>query len=89
MWNTAAAHLAHIPAERKSMVRSVMFAAASAALGLAPIAGAKAAELKVLAGGSMTDSLHEIGPQFERAAGHKLVHENRRDCCSPAERPCE
>jgi hypothetical protein len=54
------------------MVRRFMFAAASAALlTLAPIAGA--AELKVLAGGSMTDSLHEIGPQFERATGHKLV----------------
>jgi hypothetical protein len=35
------------------MVRRFMFAAASAALTLAPIAGAKAAELKVLAGGSM------------------------------------
>jgi ABC-type molybdate transport system substrate-binding protein len=56
------------------MVRRFMFAAASAALVmLAPIAGAKAAELKVLAGGSMTDSLREIGPQFERATGHELV----------------
>jgi molybdate transport system substrate-binding protein len=56
------------------MVRSFMFAATSAAiLTLAPIAGTKAAELKVLAGGSMTDSLREIGPQFERATGHKLV----------------
>jgi hypothetical protein len=36
------------------MVRRFMFAAASAALlTLAPIAGAKAVELKVLAGGSM------------------------------------
>jgi len=32
-----------------------------------------AAELKVLAGGSMTGPLNEIGPQFERASGHKLV----------------
>jgi molybdate transport system substrate-binding protein len=56
------------------MVRNFMFAAASAALlTLAPIADAKAAELKVLAGGSMTDSLREIGPQFERATGYKLV----------------
>jgi molybdate transport system substrate-binding protein len=34
---------------------------------------AKAAELKVLAGGSMTGPLNELGPQFERATGHKLV----------------
>src|SRR5262249_62132043 len=31
-----------------------------------------AAELKVLAGGSMTASLKELGPRFERATGHKL-----------------
>jgi molybdate transport system substrate-binding protein len=43
------------------------------AMVLAPIAGAKAAELKVLAGGSMTASLKELGPQFERATGHKLA----------------
>jgi len=40
------------------------------AMALAPAAGA--AELKVLAGGSMTASLKELGPQFERASGHKL-----------------
>ncbi len=48
----------------------------AAALGLAmamsPIAAAKAAELKVLAGGSMTASLKELGPRFEKATGHKL-----------------
>src|ERR1019366_1703433 len=43
------------------------------ALGLSPIAGLKAAELKVLAGGSMTGSLNELGPQFERAPGPKLT----------------
>jgi molybdate transport system substrate-binding protein len=32
-----------------------------------------AAELKVLAGGSMTGPLNELGPQFERASGHKLT----------------
>jgi molybdate transport system substrate-binding protein len=32
-----------------------------------------ATELKVLAGGSMTGPLNELGPQFERASGHKLV----------------
>jgi molybdate transport system substrate-binding protein len=43
------------------------------AMVLAPIAGAQAAELKVLAGGSMTESLKELGPRFEKAAGHKLT----------------
>jgi molybdate transport system substrate-binding protein len=33
----------------------------------------QAAELKLIAGGSMTGPLGEIGPQFERASGHKLV----------------
>jgi molybdate transport system substrate-binding protein len=32
-----------------------------------------AAELKVIAGGSMTESLKEIAPRFERASGNKLV----------------
>jgi molybdate transport system substrate-binding protein len=45
----------------------------SLALVLAPIASLQAAELKVLAGGSMTAVLNELGPQFERASGHKLV----------------
>jgi len=43
------------------------------ALGLSPRTDSEAAELKVLAGGSMTGSLNELGPQFERASGHKLV----------------
>ena len=43
------------------------------AMTLAPLAGARAAELKILAGGSMTASLNELGPQFERASGHKLT----------------
>ena len=33
----------------------------------------QAAELKVLAGGSMTSVLNELGPQFERDTGHRLV----------------
>jgi molybdate transport system substrate-binding protein len=40
---------------------------------MSPIAHLHAAELKVLAGGSMTGALNELGPQFERASGHKLV----------------
>src|SRR5712672_969886 len=57
------------------LMTSVMVA--TSILGLAvvmsPIANLKAAELKVIAGGSMTASLNELGPQFERASGHKLV----------------
>jgi molybdate transport system substrate-binding protein len=57
------------------LMTSVM--AATSILGLAlvmsPITGLRAAELKVIAGGSMTGSLNELGPQFERASGHKLV----------------
>ena len=54
-------------------------AATAAMLGLtlvlSPIANLQAAELKVLAGGSMTARLSELGTQFERATGHKV-------CCS-------
>src|ERR1700738_4486492 len=57
------------------LMTSVM--AATSILGLAlvmsPITGLRAADLKVIAGGSMTGSLNELGPQFERASGHKLV----------------
>jgi molybdate transport system substrate-binding protein len=41
-------------------------------IAVSPIAAARATELKVLAGGSMTASLKELGPRFERATGHKL-----------------
>jgi molybdate transport system substrate-binding protein len=40
---------------------------------MSPIVDLHAAELKVLAGGSMTGPLNELGPLFERASGHKLV----------------
>jgi molybdate transport system substrate-binding protein len=40
---------------------------------MSPIPNLHAAELKVLAGGSMTGPLNELGPQFERASGHKLT----------------
>jgi molybdate transport system substrate-binding protein len=38
-----------------------------------PPAAARAAELTVLAGGSMTASLKELGPRFESKTGHKLT----------------
>ena len=44
-------------------------------LALPPIAAVQAANLKVLAGGSMTAVLGELGPQFEKASGHKLTIE--------------
>jgi molybdate transport system substrate-binding protein len=49
--------------------------AAASMLGLALVLSpmAEAAELKVLAGGSMTGPLNELAPQFERASGHKLA----------------
>jgi molybdate transport system substrate-binding protein len=58
-------------------MKNLLLGSAASMLGLAlampPIAGLHAAELKVLAGGSMTGVLNELGPQFERASGHKLV----------------
>jgi molybdate transport system substrate-binding protein len=51
--------------------------AAASILGIAPAlspaGGARAAELKVLAGGSLRSVLSELGPEFERASGHRLV----------------
>src|SRR6202035_4716214 len=50
---------------------------AASMLGLALVMPAmtdlRAAELKVLAGGSTTGWMNELGAQFERASGHKLV----------------
>ena len=55
--------------DKSSLTTSIL----TLAMVLAPLAGARAAELKILAGGSMTASLNELGPQFERASGHKLT----------------
>jgi len=57
------------------MKMSLLIAAASV-LGIAPVlspARSEAAELKVLAGGSLRSVLTELGPEFERTSGHKLV----------------
>ncbi len=57
------------------MKMSLLIAAASI-LGIAPVlssARSDAAELKVLAGGSLRSVLTELGPEFERTSGHRLV----------------
>jgi molybdate transport system substrate-binding protein len=56
------------------MKKSLRVAAASM-LGLALVVSpmVEAAELRVLAGGSMTGPLNQLGPEFERATGHKLT----------------
>ena len=38
-----------------------------------PIATTQAADLKALAGGGIAGPLRELGPQFERASGHKIA----------------
>jgi molybdate transport system substrate-binding protein len=43
------------------------------ALVLLSMADVQAAELQILAGGAMMGPLRELGAQFERASGHKLV----------------
>ena len=54
-------------------MKMLSLTAAASMLGLAlampPMTDLQAAELKILAGGSMTGSLNELGPQFERASG--------------------
>ena len=41
--------------------------------GVSPMGSAHAAELKVLAGGSLRSVLTELAPQCEQASGHKLA----------------
>ena len=52
---------------------------AAAILGVLMLSPVNAAELKVLAGGSMTASLKELGPRFEKATGHRTRHHVRGD----------
>jgi molybdate transport system substrate-binding protein len=52
---------------------SLIQAALILGLALLPVAGAKAAELKIIAGGSITGLLNALGPPFEQTSGHKLI----------------
>ena len=54
------------------MDKSLIAATLGLAMAMAPVAGARAAELKVIAGGGMTIPLKELAPQFERTSGHKI-----------------
>ena len=62
-----------------SSIKASLFALT---LVLSPMTGAQAAELKVMAGGSMTASLQALAPQFESKAGHNTgsYHKPRHDC---------
>jgi molybdate transport system substrate-binding protein len=51
---------------------SLTLAALIFGLTLLPVAAARAAELRVIAGGSITNLLNDLGPQFEQASGHTL-----------------
>jgi molybdate transport system substrate-binding protein len=51
---------------------TIVASALSLALGASSIA-AQAVELKVIAGGSMISALNRLGPDFEKATGHKLT----------------
>ena len=52
------------------MKRLLLVSVIAGVFGLTPMA--RAAELKVIAGGSMTASLNALTPEFEKATGHKL-----------------
>jgi hypothetical protein len=46
-------------------------------LAMSPMTDLQAAELKILAGGSMTGSLNELGPQFERRGPFRSLAHHR------------
>jgi molybdate transport system substrate-binding protein len=51
----------------------VIAAVISGTIMMLPTSPVNAAELKVIAGGSMTEPLRELAPQFERASGHTVT----------------
>ena len=60
---------------RKSSIAKSLL---SLAMLLTPLAATRAAELKVLAGGSMTESLKELAPQFSARPGTSLISTSTR-----------
>jgi molybdate transport system substrate-binding protein len=64
-------------AEEETMRLGSIAAAAAIALTalLAPADHARAAEIKILATASLKPALDKLGPEFERASGHKLTSE--------------
>ena len=63
--------------KRQTIKNNLMLIAVASMLGflfvLSSISNVQAAELKVLAGGAMTEPLREIAAQFEKMSGHRLV----------------
>jgi molybdate transport system substrate-binding protein len=57
----------------KQFLRDAAGAMLGLMLAVLPMSDLSAAELKVLAGGSMAGLMSELAPQFERASGHKLI----------------
>jgi molybdate transport system substrate-binding protein len=55
-----------------SKPRNLTASALGLALAASPIAAVEGAELRIIAGGSMTASLNQLGPEFEKASGHSL-----------------
>jgi molybdate transport system substrate-binding protein len=53
--------------------REIAGAAIGFALMLLPSVGAQAVEVRIIAGAAFAPALAELGPQFERDTGHKLV----------------
>ena len=49
------------------------FLAVALGLVLSTMTTAEAAELKLIAGGSLAGLFRELGPQFEKASGHRLT----------------
>src|ERR1700716_3915589 len=55
-----------------SLTLAALISALISALALLPATTAKAAELRVIAGASLTSLMKDLGPPFEQASGHKL-----------------